>query len=353
MAESKKRRSLWYSSFRKMEQCPRQFAYKYGIPGVDLGGGEGEPLPLKEKHRRSEHWSLMGTVIQAAIETLYQEKWWLEPETLQSRLEAEVNRVFPLALDNSYIIWREAPRRQEMLDRCHVAVINYARTMYTHRLFGPYAQSEVKVKSSVGGHLIGAKIDMLIRRCYEVTDDEGNTETVEDVLILDGKNSLKKNADPDQLRYYALCFYNKHGVLPDKIGFVYFQYPVGYQKKPEDVPETGIDWVPFTLEDLTGLGQRVVDVAAALVELNEKAERGECTLEDYEARPRWTRRCQYCDYEPVCPERQAQKAANSAKRRKNKKKTAPVQITPDSQLPQKGPFLVVGFDDFDFGQGEA
>jgi hypothetical protein len=107
---------------------------------------------------------------------------------------------------------------------------------------------------------IGGKLDFLIRR-----DDE----PLKGITILDGKNAASrgKYTDPDQLRFYALTFYLQSGVMPDRLGFVYFRFPYGYippesewEKGPDGTPikpepETGIEWIPFTRDDLTGIAQ--------------------------------------------------------------------------------------------------
>jgi hypothetical protein len=100
---------------------------------------------------------------------------------------------------------------------------------------------------------------------------------------------------------------------------VYFRYPYGSQVvDPEGNPvpevdddgletggfemEQGVDWVTFTMDDLKGIARRAKD---ALQGMNR---------EHFPANP-VPAMCKFCDYEMLCPERQAQKQAN----RRNKK----------------------------------
>ena len=128
--------------------------------------------------------------------------------------------------------------------------------------------------------------------------------------------------DPDQLRWYALCFYLTYNQLPNRLGFVFYRYPYGNPMVDVDgqpvldemgnqKTEPGVEWVPFTMDDLKGLGQRATDTHKALHK------------ELFVAKPSPTA-CRFCDYESVCPERQAQKAQN---RKGPRKDTGPVLET--------------------------
>jgi hypothetical protein len=158
---------------------------------------------------------------------------------------------------------------------------------------------------------IGGRADLIIRR-----EDSG-------VTILDGKNSKRYKdgrggsmtyTNPDQLRWYALCYYLAYKKLPDRLGFVYYRYPYGDPLMDVDgVPvldemgnqkiEEGVEWVPFTMDDIKGLGQRAVDASRAMFK------------EQFDPKPT-PKTCRFCDYESVCPERQAQIAANRRNPRK-------------------------------------
>ena len=212
-------------------------------------------------------------------------------------------------------------------------VMGYMRTLKHHRLLGPYAQAEEDLVGYVNKWTpIGGRADLILRR-----DDTG-------VSILDGKNSRRYKdrkgnwmtyTNPDQLRWYALCFYLAYRVLPDRLGFVYYRYPYGdTYLDPDGKPvlnedgteklEDGIVWVPFTMDDLKGLGQRANDALRAM------------KREKFEATPTPST-CRFCDHEAVCPARVAQKQANRRK---------PKGI--DAKLDGIG--AGGGFQDFSFGE---
>ncbi len=115
-----------------------------------------------------------------------------------------------------------------------------------------------------------------------------------------------KYVDPDQLRWYALCFSLAYHKLPHRLGFVWFRYPYD----PE-TGEEGIDWVDFTRRDLKELADRAI-----------KVRRGQ-EKENFEARPK-AKVCRFCDFESVCPERIQNKAENAAKRKRKNQNSLPV-----------------------------
>jgi len=234
----------------------------------------------------------MGKVIQKVVERLYNEQHYMDPARLRIRLEAMVEREFERILRKTYLDTRMP--KSEMKKVCHDGVQGYLRTMKAHKLLGTYARAEVhllgwiKKWTKVGGYA-----DMIIRR-----EDNG-------VTILDGKNTKNKDsANPDQLRFYALLFWLSYRELPDRLGFVWYRYPHGTETPNEDgstTLEEGVTWVPFTREDLLGLADRAV------------AARNGMRKHHFEATPEPSK-CRYCDFQPVCPERQEQIKANAKNR---------------------------------------
>ena len=146
------------------------------------------------------------------------------------------------------------------------------------------------------GHVTrGGRADFVIRR-----DDTG-------ISLLDGKNSgtKMKYVDPDQLRWYALCFSLAYHKLPNRLGFVWFRYPYD-----AEAGEEGIDWVEFHRRDLK-----------ALVDRAKKVRRGQ-EKEKFDPTPS-AKVCRFCDFETICDARIQNRAENAAKR-KRKKPSLPV-----------------------------
>lgn len=340
MARKQRPFTLYWSSLETYEKCPQKFLWRRGWGNIDVGGGPGRKKPVPVK--KSEHHALMGDAIQGVLENFYNDYRWKYPRELRSWLELEIEKQFKLALSDRYVDWRiTGMSREEMFQIVHDGVMGYLRTFKEHKLIGPYAKSEqnyigyLKARSKAGNPYqipIGGRIDFLIRR------DKGPNEGI---TILDGKNGReywdrslkgpKTYTNPDQLRWYALCFYLFHKVMPTRLGFVYFRYPFGYgweeeieryRAESEDMsvtedtrkikrmalahyenkdPAPGVIWVPYTKDDLKGLAHRAKEARIGM------------DKEMFEARPS-PKNCGLCDYESVCPARQAQKEQNRRNR---------------------------------------
>jgi len=282
--------TLYWSNFKRFEECPQKFLWYSGWGNINLGAGAGKSKP--KPVQPSEHHMLMGNVIQKVIELMYNRELWKKPKTLNNVLERITDQQFEFELAKSYIDWKLSPPKIDLYETCVNGIFGYLKTLKAHRLIGGYARSEVDLVAYINKWVsIGGRVDMLIRR-----EDTG-------VSILDGKNSKAKNKhlDPEQLRYYALCFYLSYNQLPDRLGWVYFRYPYGMENKKTGEIEQGVEWIPFTMEDLKGLAQRAVDARRSM----HKEHFGPTPTPSV---------CRWCDYETVCPPRLEQKAFNARKR---------------------------------------
>lgn len=294
-------RYLYWSTVELYEECPQLFLWRRGQDGIDLGNGPGKPKTPTDPS--SEHNALMGDVIGKAVEELYNKELWRDPANLRSVLETFVRREFTFALGERSINWAWSPSREDLLQTCLDGVSGYLRTMKANRLLGPYAAAEVPLRTWLDAHTpIAGRPDIIVRRA-----DTG-------VIILDGKNSKNpgRHTKPDQLRWYALCFYLKHNVLPERLAFVYYRYPVGNPPPPEGKAPpvdpaqwTGLVEVPLVREDLQQLGVRAKKTQDAL------------RRNLFEPTPS-PATCQYCEFQSTCGPRMEQKAANAARRKTHK-----------------------------------
>jgi CRISPR/Cas system-associated exonuclease Cas4 (RecB family) len=295
--------TLYWTNLERYEQCPQKFLWYRGWGDIDLGNGPGRSKP--KPFRSSRHHAVMGIVIANVMERLYNDEWWRDPATLKKRLVDETRREwkYQTAKEKNWIDYRTCgSTKAELLQVCIDGILGFLRTMKHHRLLGEYARSEVELLGFIDKwNPVGGRADLIVRR-----KDTG-------IRILDGKNAKSKGkyTNPDQLRWYAMLFYLQHRVMPNELGFIYYRYPYGLPILDEDDNETGekesgIDWVPFTKADLKGLAHRAVE-----------ARRG-MNAEAFDANP-VPSVCRWCDYETVCPARQAQLEVNRAKRGKKKK----------------------------------
>lgn len=286
--------TLYWSNLEQYEKCPQYFLWNRGWGTIDLGRGpgRGKQRPVKD----SRHHAIMGQAIQKVVEKLYNDELWKSPSFLSKRLGEMVEKELLYEITNSYIDWRLAPPKAEMLEICRNGVVGYLRTMKAQKLLGPYAKAEVELLGWVNKYTpVGGRADLIIRR-----EDTGTS-------IFDGKNSQSKGkyTNPDQLRWYALCYYLAYGKLPDRLGFVYYRYPAGMPKE-DGTLEEGVDWVPVTRPDIEGLAKRAVAARRAM------------DKEKFAPTPS-PAACKFCEFETVCDARKAQKAANSRGRKAGEK----------------------------------
>ena len=282
---------LYWSSFTQYEKCPQQFLWSRGWGQLDVGGGPGKkkPKPIK----RSEHFAFAGTVIGAAMEKFYNERLWETSENLKKDLVDLVRLEFQFQQSNFYLNW-DSFDVEDLRRVCTQGILNFISTMENNDLKAPYAQSEVefiaKLESDI---LIGGRADLVL----------GSSSA--DFSLYDGKNSLKLGtSDPDQLKWYALLVYLLYGVIPRKLGFIYYRYPFG-TLLPSGELFSGIQQVACSLDDLKVLGYRAKKVIQGL------------RSGAFTANPK-PKHCKNCIYESVCPEKQEQKAVNSSKRKRKK-----------------------------------
>lgn len=274
---TRKQSHLYWSSIESYENCPRAYLWGHGHGSIDLGRGPGRS---KAKPLDSRHHAVMGIVLARALEHLYNDEMWRDPENLTNRLTDLVRREFAFALNENYVDWSQSPSKQELLRVCMDGIFGFLRTMKANKLLGPYAKSEVDLTGWVDQYTpVGGRPDIIIRR-----EDTG-------VMILDGKNSMTpgKHTNPDQLRWYALVFYLAYNVMPNRLAFVYFRYPEGTPPRdhPEGTPWTGIVEVPVTRDDLKALGVRAKETYRAI------------SKELFDPSPS-SKACRYCDFRTVC-----------------------------------------------------
>lgn len=286
---------MYWTQFSTYELCPQLFLWDFGWEGIDLGQGPGEPKKF-EGFVDSRHRQVMGIVTGKAIEKLYNEEVYKEPDGVASVLEPFVERewVRQTRKESNPINYEKAGKSaEEMIEECKDGVRGFIRTMKRHRLLGPFTKAEFWMSGKLNRWLdIAGIADLLVKR-----EDTG-------VTIVDLKDTPHKMryTDPDQVRWYGLVFWRSYGRLPDRLGFVWLRYPAG-TKASTGGEEPGVEWIPFDERDLQGLAERAVAVREGMRQRN------------FEARPEPSS-CRRCRWEPFCPAREEQKGRNAIRRRK-------------------------------------
>ena len=283
---------LYWSHISTYEACPYRFLLRYGWEEI-----ERTPFPGP---RRSMHQAVMGKVVQKAVETLYNDELWRDPKKVSDFLLPFVEREWQRQIKKSknFINYDKAGMsNHEMIEVCKEGVAGYLRTMKRHRLLGPYARAEVRLEGEINKWVtVGGIADVIVRR-----KDTG-------ITITDGKNTRWKMryTNPDQLRWYALCFWREYRVMPDRLGFVWYRFPAGMEtfdvETGEPIIEEGVEWIPFDKDDLVGLAHRAVEA------------RNKMRKRKFDAVP-VPDVCKNCDFESICEARQEQRERNSSRRR--------------------------------------
>lgn len=320
-------KALYWSTLKMYEECPQKCLWTRGYGDIDLGAGPGKPKPI-DGVPRSEHHLLMGCVIADVMERLYNDELWRHPKTLKESLANLVDTYFQMELEKRYINWNECTM-DELKQTCLDSVLNYITTMKRNKLLGEYAKAEVNLRSQIDKYNpVGGRADLIIRR-----EDTG-------ITIYDGKNSkhIGKYTDPDQLRWYAMCFYLAYNQMPDRLAFIYFRYPHGAPSDDWAKAHPGEDWsglvfVDFNKEDLKALAARAVEVGKGMWK------------QKFDPTPT-PKVCRFCDFEDVCESRQKQKKANSRKywASRRKKKPLAVETELNNKTEDSEPTVFFGFD---------
>lgn len=290
---------LYWTHIKMMRDCPQKYLWTKGHPKHDLGRGYGKSKPLpNEDQRESEHHLLMGSVLSKVVEDLYNHELWRDPKGLMDKVEEIARKEFEVEETKRYCLWTYLTRDQA-IQTCVDGAINFLKIMKENRLLGVWNKSELKMTPSLNNYFSVCGIADLVYR-----DSEGG------IHILDGKNASTpmKYEDPDQLRWYALCFKLQYGVMPKRLGFFFFRYPgdtppanLSFVEDQYKEKWTGFIETSFDAQDIKRLAGEGIETSKAI------------TRGVFEPNP-MPKHCTRCAYEPVCEERQAQKKRNSAKR---------------------------------------
>lgn len=290
-------RVLYWSPLEMYLNCPQQYLWRYGWHTEDLGAGlgKGKVAPLLESRENS----IMGSVIQYAIERMYNDKLYLTPKTLLDTLYQIASDELRKQITRQYVDWSKSPSKEDMREVIESGIRGYLRTMSQNKLLGEYNQCELDMVAWLTPSIaIGGKADLVIHRKGKI-------------LIFDGKNSLTrgKYTNPDQLRWYGLVHYLLYKTVPDYLGFVYYRYPAGTVEDSEEL--TGLTEVSFSKDD------DIPRLSDMVLQSRKRMSEG-----DFSATPT-PKYCRLCIYETVCLERQAQREANASKRPKKAPETVP------------------------------
>ncbi len=348
---------VYWPSMSSWEECPRQYLWRRGFPGIDVGGGEGRQKPFPEG-KTDEH-ALVGTVVQKAVEVFYNMRGWERDEddarqilrmVANDEFDKEVRKASEPPKQGRKPNFRLAPRADLAALRADVirSAQGFVATCHANKLYGDVALPEHKLAGRLRVDpevVVSGRLDLYLVQ---------STET--GPFVLDGKNgreywdddarAFRMHVDVDQLVFYALAVSLVYGQVPKRLGVVPYRYPAGYDWEAEvgflrDVvrapdatdsrkralaayeargPSKGIVWYDCDQERVEQIAARAIRFADEMLRIERKSPlpmppdtQAAVVADDFPARVGG--QCRICDYESICEPRQVQLAELRAKRK--------------------------------------
>ena len=279
---------LSYSGYKTYDSCPRSYWHRY----------VNKTLVTKPDNRVH---MLYGEAVGLIFEEFYVRKIWREPsptEALVARVDETLAGIVKKETARGGVFdWDEKDARgkpalkpgtrslEEVRGEVIEAIPRGVASIKLHRLLGVKSGAEVKLDTDIKGHRLAGRADFIIHR---VSPDE-------DKILIDGKGSRwrDKYVDRRQLKWYAMLYQKKFGVLPDRLGFLY------WRSEPED----SLDWVACTPRDIEIMQETVLESVSTIEDGARQLGRtpGNATLvATFPVKPGPD--CKLCSYLEICDE---------------------------------------------------
>lgn len=268
---------LSYSGYKTYQDCTRQYWYKY----------IGKPDVPPENRVNSLYGSTVGTI----FELFYNDEIWRKPDprrvlhemgepVMRSVMDQERKKGGTYDWNDPAANYHSAGM---LLSDVSEAINNGLDVIKANRLLGNEARAEVDLTTLWRGHRLGGRADFIIRRTVD-----------NDLLILDGKGSkhFGKYTSGTQLRWYAALHVKKLGIVPDKLGFLYWRGDSKTSLVWEDFTDRGLDML---LDDVLGV---IVQIEDGIRVLSGKSP--EYGTGPFQPIPE-VMRCKLCSYGTICP----------------------------------------------------
>jgi hypothetical protein len=268
---------LSYSGYSSHEECNFKYYNSYIAKTV-----------LDEPDNRVN--MLYGDTVGKLFESFYVDKLWKKSDpaaqlvslvkpTLQRIITNEIRRggTFDWKMKGLKAGTRSIKEvESEVLD----AIPRGLKSIRRHWLLGAESQAELNLDAPLEKHLVGGRADFLIRRAKPHGD----------LVLIDGKGSRYRDryTNHRQLRWYAMQYHLKHGVFPDRLGFLYWR----------SEPDESLDWSEVDPKAIDALKTSIL-VAADAIEAGQRAvEQGQDPLVVFPTSP--GQGCGLCRYLPIC-----------------------------------------------------
>lgn len=261
---------LSYTEYRRYLDCPRLYKMKRD---------KVEP-PEKE----SRYFALYGLLVERFFER-YTNRICKTGRILNDEeVRYLLGEMWKIVLDENYVVWTDPWVKQTEDDIFEMA---YQDVLENMRKFDFWrgSQSEVpfRINLKKSGDALTCRMDFV----HTLEDGSG-------VEILDGKGKMKidKDADLEQLYFYALVYLLRHGGLPKRIGFLYYRFKL-------------IKYIDFDGETILSFRDKLALVKNLIKKDTEFA-----------PKVKLSKHCRWCPYRYDCDAFRMKKEANAKKRNK-------------------------------------
>lgn len=270
-----------YSGYALLISCMRAYYFQYVLK------------PLLTKLDNRVHM-LYGDTVGKIFESFYADALWKQnttssmldrvKPTLQSVITNEIKKGGGFDWKDPALKKNGPHSIQEVEAEIRETIPRGLRSVRHHRLLSLDAKAEVVLDTVVDGHKLAGRADFIMRRLKPTND----------LVIIDGKGSRwrDKYTNHRQLRWYALLYWLKFGVIPDQLGFLYWRFE----------PEESMDWSTVTPEALSELKVAALAAIAVVDQANRDILQGAEPYTVFPASP--GNDCKLCRYQELCPEGQ-------------------------------------------------
>jgi hypothetical protein len=233
---------------------------------------------------------LYGDAVGKIFEAFYRDEIWRSNTTarLQALVPPTIERILTKETEKGGVFnWKDPSLKEgtksldEVISEVRTTIPRGLSSIRQHGLIGLDAKAELNLDVDFGGHRIGGRADFVMTRVQ-----------TKDLVLVDGKGSRYRDTYTNhrQLRWYSMLYEMKHGVIPDKVGFLYWR----------SEPAESMDWSTPTTQDLRDLRGAVVGALEEVGVAIKRIEQGADPFQLFPPTPGFM--CKFCKFLSQCKE---------------------------------------------------